>query len=84
MAKQIPISLNQKIEIEIDGARIAAALGLGTEEFRRLIDDHKIAQLCERGTDKDQGLYRATFYHQQKRVRIVISREGEIIGDIES
>ena len=82
MAKLIPVSVNPNFEIEIDGERVADALGLATEEFRQLFDNHKIAQLCERGTGEDQGLYRATFYYRQKRVRLVVDREGRIVGDI--
>lgn len=83
MAKPIPVSLNPKFEIEIDGEKIASALELTADEFRQLIDDQKIAQLCERGTGVDEGLYRATFYYRQKRVRLVVNREGRTIGAIE-
>lgn len=83
MAKSIPISLNPKFEIEIDGAQVASAFEMATDEFMRLIDDRKIAQLCERGNGEDEGLYRTTFYYRQKRVRLVVDREGRIIGAIE-
>lgn len=83
MAKSIPIRLNPKFEIEIDGAQVASAFGLATDEFKRLLDDRKIAQLCERGTGVDEGLYRTTFYHGQKRVRLVVDREGRLVGAIE-
>ncbi len=83
MAKSIPIRLNPKFEIQIDGAQVAGAFELATDEFKRLLDDHKIAQLCERGTGVDEGLYRTTFYSGQKRVRMVVDREGRIVGAIE-
>ncbi len=83
MAKRISVSLNPKFEIGIDGALVAEALGLAGGEFKRLMDDHKIAQLCERGTGEDEGLYRATFYYQRKRARLVLDRDGRIVGDIE-
>lgn len=83
MAKRIPVSLDPKFEIGIDGTLVAGALGLALDEFRRLMDDHKIAQLCERGTGEDEGLYRATFYYQRKRARLVLDRDGRIVGDIE-
>lgn len=82
MAKRIPVDLNPKFEIEIDGTQVADALGLATEEFRQLIDDRKIIQLCERGTGVDEGLYRTTFYYRQKRARLVVDREGRIVDAI--
>lgn len=83
MAKPIPVGLNPKLQIEIDGARVASALELATDEFKRLLDAHRIAQLCERGTGADAGLYRTTFYHGRKRVRLVVDREGRIVGALE-
>ena len=83
MAKSIPIRLNPKFEIGIDGAQVASAFELATDEFKRLLDDRKIAQLCERGTGVDEGLYRTTFYYGQKQVRLVVDREGRIVGAIE-
>jgi hypothetical protein len=32
--------------------------------------------LCERGTGEDAGLYRASFYHEGKRVRLVVDGDG--------
>ena len=83
MARTIPISLNPKLEIEIDGARVAGALGLAPDEFRRLLETRKISQLCERGTGEDEGLFRASFYYQDRRARLVVDSEGRIRGDIE-
>ncbi len=83
MSQRIPASVNPKFEIEIDGALVADALELPLAEFRQLLDERKIARLCERGTGTDAGLFRATFYHQQRRVRLVVDRDGRVIGDIE-
>lgn len=88
MGKRIPIDLHtidqqHAIEIVIDGAPIARALGLDTATFLRLLALRKIDQLCERGTDEDAGLYRASFYHQRKRVRVVVDREGRQQGGLE-
>ena len=83
MAKQIPISLNPKFEIEIDATLVAGALGLALDEFRQLMDNRKIAQLCERGTGADAGLYRASFYHKDRRVRLVVDARGRLVGNVE-
>ena len=83
MAKQIPISLNPKFEIEIDATLVAGALGLALDEFRQLMDNRTIAQLCERGTGADAGLYRASFYHKDRRVRLVVDARGRLVGNVE-
>lgn len=80
MGKPIPIDLKPPRDIEIDGDLVARALELDVAAFRQLMDDRKIAVLCERGTGEDAGLYRATFYHGHKRVRLVIDGEGRIVG----
>ncbi len=76
MAKAIPIELNPTRAVEIDGALVARGLGLEVEAFRRLMDDHQVTVLCERGTGEDEGLYRATFYYADKRVRLVVDADG--------
>jgi hypothetical protein len=81
--KAIPIDLNPKLEIEIAAAPIATALDLPVDMFLQLLKQHKIDQLCERGTGDDAGLYRASFYHAGKRVRVVLDRDGQQQGDIE-
>jgi hypothetical protein len=83
MPKSIPIALNPHVEIEIDGDQVARALGLDGNTFSQLLQQRKISQLCERGTEEDTGLYRASFYYLQKRVRLVVNQQGEVMADIE-
>lgn len=83
MGKGIPFDLNPTFEIEIDAAPIARALGLDDGRFRQLLEQRKITQLCERGTGEDAGLYRASFYFEQTRARVVVNREGQLVGDVE-
>ena len=68
-----------KPALEIDGARVARAMGLDVAEFRQLMDDGRISVLCERGTGEDAGLYRATFYYGRQRARFVVDREGNAV-----
>jgi hypothetical protein len=81
MGKPIPIEVNPSRAIEIDGALVAGGLGLAPDRFRQLMEQRKITVLCERGTGKDAGLYRASFYYEGKRVRLVVDGDGNPIPD---
>jgi hypothetical protein len=82
MRNPIPIELNPVNEVTVDAALVASGLGLEVAEFRRLMDHRKITVLCERGTGPDAGLYRASFYYQGKRVRLIVDRDGNPVpGD---
>lgn len=80
MARPIPIELNPSTTIEIDGAFVARGLDLAPAEFRQLMEDRKITVLCERGIGDDEGLYRASFYHEGRRVRLVVDGQGRRIA----
>ncbi|TWT22188.1 hypothetical protein FQY79_00535 [Luteimonas wenzhouensis] len=69
-------------EVEIDAALVADGLGLAVDEFRRLMEQRRISVLCERGTGEDAGLYRATFYHGQRRLRMVVDASGTPVGHL--
>ena len=84
MDRRIAIELAPAREIAIDGEIVARELGLEVEAFRQLMEQRKIAVLCERGTDADAGLYRATFYFEGRRVRLVADGDGRIVGPIEA
>jgi len=76
MGKAIPLELNLQRVIEIDGTLVARALGLEPAAFKQLMELRKIAVLCERGTGEDAGLYRASYYYQGKRARLVVDSAG--------
>jgi len=83
MGRRIAIDLNPTLEIVLDGAPIAHALGLDKDAFFRLLAQRKIDQLCERGIGADVGRWRASFYHGRKRVRAVVDREGRMLEPLE-
>lgn len=83
MGKTIHIDVNPTHAVEIDGALVARGLGLAVPEFRQLMDRRQITVLCERGTGEDEGLYRASFYHAGRRLRLVVDHEGIPVGDVE-
>lgn len=76
MSRSIPLELNPERSIEIDGALVADGLGLSVAEFRQLMEDRKVTVLCERGVGEDAGLYRASFYYEGRRVRLVVDGDG--------
>ena len=80
MSKSIPIKLSPSMNVEIDATIIAEGLELAVPRFRELMQQGKVSVLCERGTGEDQGLYRASFYHAGKRVRLVVDSEGNPVS----
>jgi hypothetical protein len=76
MARIIPIEVNPTHTLEVDGALVARGLALAVSEFQTLMERRQITVLCERGTDEDEGLYRASFYHEGRRVRLVLDSSG--------
>ena len=80
----IPISLQgdpRAPDIEVDAARIARGLGLDVADFRQLMADRKITVLCERGTGEHAGLWRASFYLGDRRVRLVVDAAGNVLAE---
>jgi hypothetical protein len=82
MDGSIAIPLAPAREIAIDGDVVARALGLAAEDFRRLMEAHRIAVRCERGTREDEGLFRATFYHGPHYARLLVDRIGRMVAPI--
>lgn len=76
MGDAISLQLAEQPDIEVDGAMVAQGLGLGVERFRELMSTRRIRVLCERGTGEDAGLYRASFYHEGRRMRLVVDAKG--------
>jgi hypothetical protein len=66
--------------IHVDAAAVAEELGLAIDEFRRLMDAGRIRTLSERGTGPELGLYRLSFWHGKRRVRIVTDHEGRLLS----
>ena len=78
MGDSIPIRLQSRETIPIDGTLVAHALGMDSATFRRLMDQGKIKTLCERGTGEDEGVFRISFYHNAARVRLVVDPQGAL------
>jgi len=84
MPHAIPISLQggpREPSIEVDADRIALGLGLELAAFRQLMADRKVTVLCERGTGEDAGRWRASFYYEGRRVRLVVDAGGNVLAE---
>ena len=72
------------VEFEVGALRVdAAVVGQGINVEPSLVLDRmregKITVLCERGVDEDAGRYRMTFFHENRRFRLVVDEEGNAI-----
>ena len=65
--------------IRIDAAIIAAGFAIKPVLVHHLLRKGKITSLCERGIDEDAGRYRLTFFHKNRRLRLVTDAAGNII-----
>ena len=65
--------------LRIDAAVIGRGLNVEPSLVQVRMREGKITVLCERGVDEDAGRYRLTFFHENRRFRVVIDEEGNII-----
>jgi hypothetical protein len=63
----------------VDAALIAEGLGIGSTMVQALMREQKITSRCERGIRRDVGRYRLTFWHQDRRLQLVVDRQGEVL-----
>ncbi|MEP7245669.1 MAG: DUF6522 family protein [Gammaproteobacteria bacterium] len=65
--------------VRIDAAIIAEGLAIQPARVHHLLRKGKITSLCERGIDRDAGRHRLTFFHKNRRLRLVTDAAGSII-----
>ena len=65
--------------VRVDAEMIAAGLAIDPALVHPLLREGKITSLCESGIDQDAGLYRLTFFHESRRLRLVTDAAGNII-----
>src|SRR5580693_9146299 len=65
--------------LRIDAAVIGQGLNVEPCLVQTLMREGKITVLCERGVDEDAGRYRMTFFHENRRFRLVVDEEGNAI-----
>lgn len=72
-------------EVEfLDGAfhvaaeAIAPGLGVPAAQVPALLRAGEITSLCEKGLEEDAGCYRLTFFHGNRRLRLLVDDRGRI------
>ena len=65
--------------ITVDAALLGRLLKVPTHEVPELLRNRSITSLCERGVDADEGLYRLSFFHENRRLRLNIDSKGRIV-----
>ncbi|MGA8698561.1 MAG: DUF6522 family protein [Xanthobacteraceae bacterium] len=65
--------------LRIDAAVIGRGLNVEPSLVQVRMREGKITVLCERGIDEDAGRYRLTFFHENRRFRLVVDDEGNAI-----
>jgi hypothetical protein len=63
----------------VDAAVVARELGIDEETLRELLRSRQITSLCEAGIDDDAGRYRLTFFHGNRRLRLVVDADGRVV-----
>ncbi|MGO4558173.1 DUF6522 family protein [Mesorhizobium sp. 2RAF21] len=54
-------------------------MNLKVTEVQSLLRDRTITSICERGTGADEGRYQLTFFHGNRRARLIIDATGRIL-----
>ncbi|MDT9599909.1 DUF6522 family protein [Sphingosinicella rhizophila] len=73
-----------KVEIgddsfDIDASLIADGLGLAPSAVPELMKAGRITSLCERGEGADAGRHRLSLFHGNRRLRLVVDGDGNIV-----
>ena len=75
----VPVLPWRRVTLRIDAAVIGQGLNVEPSLVQILMREGKITALCERGVDEDAGRYRMTFFHENRRFRLVVDEEGNAI-----
>lgn len=66
-------------DIHVDVAIVAEGLGIDPSLVQERMLDGKITSLCERGADEDEGRWRLSFFSQERRLRLIVDDQGNVI-----
>ena len=65
--------------VQIDATIIAEAFGIAPGRLMDLMREGKVTSLSERGIGEDAGRHRLTFFHDNRRLRIVVNENGDMV-----
>ena len=65
----------------VDAKLLAKAFGLSDAETRARLQGGQIASVCEAGEGADAALWRLTFRHQGRALRMIVDAEGKILSN---
>jgi Family of unknown function (DUF6522) len=65
--------------IHIEASVVAQGLQLDPSLVHAMMRSGEITGACERGVDEDAGRHRLTFFHKNRRFRLVVDEAGSII-----
>jgi hypothetical protein len=65
--------------IRVDAKLLGASLGVDASQVQPFMRDGRITSTCERGIDADAGTYRLTFFHANRRLRLIVGESGDIL-----
>ncbi len=65
--------------LSIDAAVVGRGLSVEPSLVPVRMREGKITVLCERGFDEDAGRYRLTFFYRNRRFRLVVDEEGNVV-----
>ena len=65
--------------IQVDVAVVAKGLGIEPMLVQEGMREGRITSLCERGVDEDEGRYRLTFFSENRRFRLTVDNEGNVL-----
>jgi hypothetical protein len=65
--------------LSIDAAVVGRGLNVEPSLVPVRMREGKITVLCERGIDEDAGRYRLTFFYRNRRFRLVVDEEGNVV-----
>ena len=68
-----------KGSFEVDAEVIATGFELAPTAVPRMMREGRITSVCERGEGEDAGWHRLTFFHEGRRLHLIVGRDGEII-----
>ena len=65
--------------IRVDVAIVAKGLRIEPSLVQGRMRDGTITTLCERGIDDDEGRHRLSFFSENRRFRLVVDQDGNVV-----